>query len=391
MLSSSLSSLRNPYFKHLIFSSYLRPLILPCFFSPPTKINRIRENGMISSQLLTERWISTSSSNLSSSSLDNWPHSDFSSASYLSVRLRCPKEIADTLSEALLCFGACSASMDEPEDSEVTNEIFINSIFTEPQNIDRCILHAADSIGLKEIPSYEVIMDDEQSDWVKKSQESFQPVEVTEGLWIVPEWITPPDSQAINIILNPGLAFGTGDHPTTNLCLLLLHGLIKGGESFFDYGTGSGILAIAAVKLGAALAVGIDIDPEAITSATQNAVLNHIEPEKLKFSLVPSRNTTNTLTAGTTCGDAEHKNAVAETEKYDIVIANILLNPLLELADNIVSYAKPGGVIVVTGIILEQLPQIEVCYSQYLRDISVSNMDGWACVSGRKRTNPISN
>ncbi|KAI3888723.1 hypothetical protein MKX03_013891 [Papaver bracteatum] len=390
MLCSSLSSLRNPYFKHLIFSSYLRPLILPCFCSPPTIINRIRENDTVPSQILTERWISTSSSNFSSSYLDNWPHSDFSSTSYLSVRLRCPKDIVVRFLFFSLIF-SCSASMDEPENSEVTNEIFINFIFTEPQNIDKCISHSTDSIGLKEIPSYEVIVDDEQSDWVKKSQESFQPVEVTVGLWIVPEWITPPDSQAINIILNPGLAFGTGDHPTTNLCILLLHGLIKGGESFFDYGTGSGILAIAAVKLGAALAVGIDIDPEAITSASQNAVLNHIEPEKLKFSLVPSKNSTISLTAGKTCGDAEHEIAVAETEKYDIVIANILLNPLLELANDIASYAKPGAVIVVTGIILEQLPQIEVCYSQYLKDISVSNMDGWACVSGRKRTNPISN
>ncbi|KAI3986757.1 hypothetical protein MKX01_014295 [Papaver californicum] len=338
MLCSSLSSLRNPYFKRLMFSSYLRPLILPCFFSPPTIIYRIRENGMIASQVLSETGISTSSSNFSSSSLDNWTHSDFSSTSYLSVRLRCPKDIADTLSEALLCFGACSASMDEPENSEVTNEIFINSIFTEPQSIDRCISHA----------------DDEQYDWVKKSQ----------------------DSQAINIILNPGLAFGTGDHPTTNLCLLLLHDFIKGGESFFDYGTGSGIFDIAAVKLGAALAVGIDTDPEAIKSASQIAVLNHIEPEKQKFSLVPSKNTMNTLTAG---------------RKLRHCHCKLTFKSSLRVGRRYASYAKPGAVIVVTGIILEQLPQIEDCYSQYLKDISVSNMDGWACVSGRKRTNPISN
>ncbi|KAL4314082.1 hypothetical protein AHAS_Ahas15G0049500 [Arachis hypogaea] len=109
------------------------------------------------------------------------------------------------------------------------------------------ISHAADSIGLKEIPRYEVKII-EEDDWMKGAQESFHPVEVTEGLWVVPKWITPPDIQAMNIILNPGLAFGIGDHPTTKLCLLLLHDRIKGGEYILDYGTGTGILAIAALK-----------------------------------------------------------------------------------------------------------------------------------------------
>ncbi|KAF5204623.1 Ribosomal protein l11 methyltransferase, partial [Thalictrum thalictroides] len=213
--------------------------------------------------------------------------------------------------------------------------------------------------------------------------ESFLPVEVTKGFWIVPEWRSPPDLQATNIILNPGLAFGTGDHPTTKLCLLLLHGLIKGGEVFLDYGTGSGILGIAALKLGATLSVGVDIDAEAITSARQNAALNNIEPEKMQVYLVPSK-TTHSADQRPSGNDTQSMGI--NNEKYDIVIANILLNPLLELADQIVDYAKPGGIIGLSGILYEQLPRIEECYLPYMENISVSKMDGWVCISGIKKT-----
>ncbi|KAL5730483.1 hypothetical protein ACHQM5_003296 [Ranunculus cassubicifolius] len=290
---------------------------------------------------------------------------DASTAPFFSVQISCRKHVSDMLSEALLCFGATSTSIESCQDND---EICINSIFTECQDVNTCISHAADSIGLREIPNYKVIVDD-TCKWIEQSQESFRPVEVTDGLWIVPEWTKPPDVQATNIILNPGLAFGTGDHPTTRLCLLLLHGLVKGGEVFLDYGTGSGILGIAAIKLGASLSVGIDIDPKSIASAQQNATLNNIEPEKMQIYLVP--------------GD----NEVAITKKYDIVIANILLNPLLELADEIVEYAKPGGIVGLSGILSEQLPKIEDRYSPYMEKISVSEMDGWVCICGTKRSN----
>lgn len=288
---------------------------------------------------------------------------------YLSVRLRCRKDVADSLSEALLEFGATSTSIDEDDESESSNEISIDSIFPESQDVDVSISRASNSIGLKETPSYEVKLG-EQYDWIRKTQESFDPVEVKEGLWIVPEWKTPPVVEAMNIILNPGLAFGTGEHATTKLCLLLLHRLIKGGELFLDYGTGSGILAIAAVKFGASLSVGIDIDPQAITSANQNATLNNVDLEKLQLHLVPA---------------SPGSGIIYEREKFDVVVANILLNPLLELADHIVSYAKPGATIGLSGIIYEQVPAILDRYSPFLDDISVDEMDDWACVSGIKK------
>ncbi|KAK9265768.1 hypothetical protein L1049_003386 [Liquidambar formosana] len=345
-----------------------------------------------------DRWrLKSVSSKLSTSSFSSsltsseTPTTDSFSSPYLSVSIRCSKDVADMLSEALLCFGASSTSVDEQDNDESTDEICINSIFSRCQEVDVCISHAADSIGLKEIPSYKVKMG-EQHDWLKKTQESFHPVEVTEGIWIVPEWKTPPDIQATNIFLNPGLAFGTGEHPTTKMCLLLLHGLIKGGDLFLDYGTGSGILAIAALKFGAALSVGLDVDPQAITSARQNAALNNIDPEKMQLHLVPgkpSARSSDEMTYGVVEGRSSYgMGVISETEKYDVVIANILLNPLLDLADHIVSYAKPGAVVGLSGIISEQLPYIIERYSRFLEDISVSEIDDWACVSGTKKRNP---
>ncbi|PON81838.1 S-adenosyl-L-methionine-dependent methyltransferase [Trema orientale] len=315
---------------------------------------------------------------------------------YLIVNVRCHKDAVDMLSEALLCFGASSTTIDEKdarESSESDDEICISSIFPEGHNVSSSISHAADSIGLKEIPKYEVRVG-EQYDWIKKNQESFGPVKVTEGLWILPEWRTPPDVKATNIILNPGLAFGTGEHPTTKLCLLLLHGLLKGGELFLDYGTGSGILAIAALKFGAS-SVGIDIDPQAIASARQNAALNDIGPEKLQLHLVPSK-TCSPVTDSCEIAEEQSSNEVeviSEKEKYDVVIANILLTPLLDLAENIVSYAKPGAVIGLSGILSEQVPYIMERYSPFLEGISVTEMDDWACVYGtkKKRKNLVAN
>ncbi|CAN1829433.1 Ribosomal protein L11 methyltransferase [Linum perenne] len=218
--------------------------------------------------------------------------------------------------------------------------------------------------------------------------ESFDPVEVTEGLWIIPEWKSPPDVHATNIILNPGLAFGTGEHSTTKLCLLLLKRLIKGGECFMDYGTGSGILAIAALKFGAARAVGIDVDEEAIMSARKNAALNNIGPETMKLHLVPGKMESRTDGGAVKEQSSNVTGVCLETETCDVVIANILMNPLLELADNIVSFAKPGAIVALSGILSEQVPQIMERYSQLLENQSVTENDGWACVSGRKKAKP---
>ncbi|XP_010537033.1 PREDICTED: uncharacterized protein LOC104811875 [Tarenaya hassleriana] len=340
--------------------------------------------------------VSASSSSSSSSSSSFAANAEPFTAPYLSVRIHCPKHVADPFSEALLCFGASSVSVDEEDDIAApgscvgSDEIRIDSIFPVDGEVKMCISQAADLVGLKEIPNYEVEMGEEY-DWVTKTQESFRPVEVADGLWIVPEWTSPPAAEAVNIILNPGLAFGTGEHPTTKLCLLLLRSLIKGGETFLDYGTGSGILAIAALKFGAACSVGVDIDPLAITSARHNAALNSIQPEKLQLHLVPGENTP--LLSDHGQKDEEKSSSGVEVElrkeHFDVVVANILLNPLIELADHIVSHAKAGASVGISGILSEQLPDVIERYSQFLECISVSKMDDWVCVSGFKKANAI--
>ncbi|XP_030511913.1 ribosomal protein L11 methyltransferase isoform X1 [Rhodamnia argentea] len=382
-------SVVSRFVKHLVSSSprlLLRPPPSP---SPPPycpSALSVTQTTGIPDLVAATFSFSTAFSSPSLSSSDG-PAVEPSSPSYLSVRIRCPKDVADVLSEALLCFGASSASMDEEDGSESPDEISINSIFLPSEDVDASVSNAADSIGLKDVPVYDIEVC-EQEDWVTKTQESFHPVEVTEGLWIVPEWKTPPIIEATNIILNPGLAFGTGEHPTTRLCLLLLHDLIKGGEHLLDYGTGSGILAIAALKLGAAAAVGFDVDPQAISSARHNAALNNIGSDKMQLELVPSKLCPQTTNEGIDKDPGQtldKQGLISATEKYDVVVANILLNPLLEWADHIVSYAKPGATVAVSGILSDQLPLIRSRYSRFLEDILVSELDDWACLSGRKR------
>ncbi|CAI8606946.1 unnamed protein product [Vicia faba] len=312
------------------------------------------------------------------------------STPYHSVQIQCPKDNADMLGEALLCFGATSVSVDHNDGCQTIDEICITSIYPEGEDINLNISHAFDSIGFKEKPRYEIKAIEEE-DWIKRSQESFHPVEVTKGLWVVPEWSTPPDVQATNIILNPGHAFGTGEHATTKLCLLFLHGCITGGEYILDYGTGSGILAIAALKFGASLAVGVDIDAEAIASAYQNAALNNIGPDRMQLQLIASENTLPSKGDGTS-GVVKGENTieiqtVTDKDKYDVVIANILLNPLLDNAEKIISCANPGAIIALSGILSEQVHHIIKRYSPFLEGIQVSKMDDWACVSGRKSRN----
>ncbi|KAI3675007.1 hypothetical protein L1987_84588 [Smallanthus sonchifolius] len=371
-MSLLLGSFRSHFFKHLSCTSFSsvrgnQNLAPGCVFRLIGSTTR--------DYLLNSRSFSTSETS--------------TTGSYLSVDIQTRQDVADMLTEALLCFGAVSTSVFEP-DSWDSKNISIVSIFSVSDDVHQTIALAADSIGLKETPVYKVTTG-YHSDWIQNARESFHPIQVTQGLWIVPEWMTPPDIQATIISLNPGLAFGTGDHPTTKLCLLLLLGLIKGGEIVLDYGTGSGILAIAALKFGAASAVGFDIDPQAITAAHHNAALNDIGPDKLELQVIPSNispMSTNQWQWAMKKSDGvtDHgMEIVTEKEKYDVVVANILLNPLLDLADHIVSYAKPGGVVGLSGIISEQVPTIVNRYSDLLEGITVSQIDDWACIRGTKR------
>ncbi|KAH6556473.1 hypothetical protein KP509_1Z176600 [Ceratopteris richardii] len=209
----------------------------------------------------------------------------------------------------------------------------------------------------------------QHQNWEQQIKDLFQPCQVSDKLWIVPHWSSPPDVSATNVILDPGLAFGTGDHPTTRLCLCWLSNVIQGGEMILDYGTGSGILAIAGLKLGASNAVGVDIDPVAVSSAAHNASLNGYEENSLRVFLAPS---------------LENDFFPEIDAEYDIVVANLLLNPLLSLSKHLLAYIKPNGLLGLSGILESQVDEVQKIYGIHLDNINVTVQDGWACFSGRK-------
>ncbi|MGB0847034.1 MAG: 50S ribosomal protein L11 methyltransferase, partial [Thiolinea sp.] len=179
-------------------------------------------------------------------------------------------------------------------------------------------------------------------------------------LWIYPSWTEAPDDASVKILLDPGLAFGTGNHPTTALCLEWLDGEDLSGKTVLDYGCGSGILAIAAAKLGAAHVMATDIDPQALEATLENCRRNDI-PEGQVTTLMPEE-----LPAGT----------------YDVVVANILAGPLVTLAPTVLSHLKPGGRLALSGILNEQSEMIEAAYSPALTDYSISSQEDWIRLGG---------
>ena len=197
-------------------------------------------------------------------------------------------------------------------------------------------------------------------DWVRATQSQFQPVRVSARLWVVPTWHVPPDPAAINLVIDPGLAFGTGTHPTTRLCLQWLDANLRGGERVLDYGCGSGILGIAAMKLGAAQATGVDIDPLALLAARHNAMQNQVTMEFVAAD-----------------GDVP--------EAAEIVLANILANPLKLLAPLLARATRAGGNILLSGVLEHQADEVRDAYGAWFDMQPLQHEDGWVLLSGSKR------
>jgi ribosomal protein L11 methyltransferase len=201
-------------------------------------------------------------------------------------------------------------------------------------------------------------------DWERRCLETFQPILFGKRLWVVPSWHTPPDPDAVNIILDPGLAFGTGTHATTALCLEWLSENIRPAQTVLDYGCGSGILAVAALKLGAAHAYAVDYDRKAITATLENAERNQIDNSAI-----------------TTALDIDFK----LPEPVDILVANILAGPLIELAPLLVKSVKVGGKIILSGILSEQYEQVAKIYQVSFDMQPPVFKEEWARLCGVRR------
>ncbi len=281
---------------------------------------------------------------------------------------------AEPVCDALLELGALSASIEDAdagtpdeqpqfgEPGSVTTPGWAHSrvvaLFEPDADVAAMLAGAAAQAGLEAVPAFTVEPVEEQN-WVQLTQAQFDPIRVSGRLWIVPSWHESPDPAAINLVLDPGMAFGTGSHPTTRLCLEWLERTITGGESLLDYGCGSGILAIAAAKLGAAAVAGVDIDPQAVDAANANAASNDVAA---RFA----------DSAETLAGE------------YDVVVANILSNPLRVLAPAICAHVRAGGRLALSGILREQAEEIIAVYAPWI-PLQVADMrEDWVCLAGVK-------
>lgn len=294
---------------------------------------------------------------------------------WISVAVAVDAVHADALSDALLGEGALSVSVEDalagteretPQFGEpdrqggvplpLWEESRVVALFEPAADLAERVARAARVVGLPASPPV-VFHDVEEQDWVRLTQDQFAPIQIAERLWIVPSWHAAPDSAAVNLVLDPGLAFGTGAHPTTFLCLQWLAAELRGGETLLDYGCGSGILAIAAAKLGAARVLGVDIDDNALQATRDNAAANAV-----------------TL-------DVRHS-AQAIAERFNVVIANILTNPLCVLAPLLAQRLAPGGRLVLSGVLATQAQQVIDAYAPYLALRIGATREGWVRLEG---------
>lgn len=206
-----------------------------------------------------------------------------------------------------------------------------------------------------------------EQDWVRLTQSQFDPIHIGKNIWVVPSWHDKPDPDALVLELDPGLAFGTGSHPTTRLCMEWLEAHAPQGQSVLDYGCGSGILALVAKKLDAAHVVGVDIDPQAIESARYNSGRNHCE---IDYYL------------------PEQFAASSHNASFDTVVANILAGPLKLMAPMLAGRIAPGGALVLSGILARQADEIAAAYAPFINLKIWAERDGWVAMSGQLPGSP---
>ena len=296
---------------------------------------------------------------------------------WISVTLQAEADKAEALSDALMEAGALSISI---EDADAGTEaerpqfgepghlptalwdhsrvIALFDAAADTAELGAMLAEAARAAGFDAVPPFSTETVAEQN-WVQLTQSQFDPIRITDRLWIVPSWHEAPDAGAINIELDPGMAFGTGSHPTTRLCLEWLCEAVVPGCSVLDYGCGSGILGIAAAKLGAGEVLGIDIDEKAVDAARDNAARNHAAL-RLQHSAVP----------------------VGDT--FDLVVANILTNPLCVLAPAIAARVAPGGRVALSGVLETQAAQVVEAWAPHIALHVGAAHEGWIRLEGRR-------
>ena len=293
---------------------------------------------------------------------------------WLAVTIECEARAANALADALLEAGALSVDLsdaaaglvgDQPLYAEtglpaepVWPRARITALFPRETDVAAELDRARLAAGLDAFEGVTVERVPEQ-DWVRQTQQQFAPVRISPRLWVVPSWSELPDATAVNVVLDPGLAFGTGTHATTQLILRWLERTVRGGETVIDYGCGSGILGIAALKLGAGTAHGVDIDEQARLAARHNAAQNRVA---LQVS-----------------------DGVQLAGGAQIVVANILARPLIVLAPLLAGLTERGGAVALSGILADQAPELLAAYRPWFDVEATERQEEWVLLRGIRR------
>lgn len=276
---------------------------------------------------------------------------------------------AEEISDVLFCLGAVSVTYQDAKDDPILEPLpgeqkmwpttVVIGLFAQGTDTDPIVSYLQHTYG----DNFPIGAHDlEDRDWVRAWMENFKPISCGKRLWICPSWCEVPDKDAVTVMLDPGLAFGTGTHPTTFLCLNFLDSLDLQGKSVLDYGCGSGILAIAALKLGAERAYGVDIDPQALIASRDNAERNNVADRLELF-------------------DGNSKDIPA----CPIVVANILAGPLAELEPNIAALCQSGGRLSLSGILDEQADEVIAAYSKDFIIDGTKSMEGWVQILATRK------
>lgn len=293
---------------------------------------------------------------------------------WLQIRVQTTPDYVPAFEDTLLECGALVVTFEDVHDDPVYepelnttplwNHTRVTGLFEADADIEHIrpvVEHKAQQLGQSDINLKIEILEDK--DWIREWMDSYHPIQFGKRLWVCPSWREVPDANAVNLMLDPGLAFGTGTHPTTALCLEWLDSVDCKNKTVVDYGCGSGILGIAALLLGASNMIGIDIDPQAVEATQANAERNGIEASRYEVKLPPYE------------GDI----------KADIVVANILAGPLAELAPVITALVKPNGQLALSGILANQAHNVIDAYREAFHIDSVTEKEEWVRIVATKR------
>ena len=291
---------------------------------------------------------------------------------WLQLHIDTSADQAAAIEDALLAAGAVSVTLEDNADQPILepalgetplwNQTRLTGLFSIDTDKSQALGLANTHFGRALPASHWELLEDR--DWERAWMDDFQPLCFGHRLWICPSWTEPPQADAINLMLDPGLAFGTGTHPTTALCLQWLDANILDGKTVIDYGCGSGILAIAALLLGASSVIAVDNDPQALIATAENARRNGIDPDRI-LTFLP--------------GQLPHDSSA------DLMLANILAGPLTTLAPTLSRMTRDEGTIVLSGILSSQAEALAACYSADFDMLPAEIEQGWARLTGQKK------